>query len=289
MSVNMKLNKKKKFIICCVAYLLIVVLLILMTSCEPSKKAEPDTRTPSSSTEQQSASSSDTETDSGETEATQATEAQMNGKSHMIQGVPTIQQADLRAGCETYACTMLLQSLGYDMDEYMFADNYLICAPTWWGDDGTHYGPDMYSAMAGTAYAGYGMFAPAMAKSMNNYLAAVGSKQKAYPLDGVPLEQLCRDYIDKDIPVMVWATTWMWEPNIGEFYWVVDYVDPEIGRAEIGDTVYWPEHEHCLVLIGYDEDEYYFADSYKGAVSHFEKALCQQRYEQIGTMAIVVK
>ena len=287
-----KKNSKKRFIICCSAFVLILVLLIVITA----------TGSPANSNNSKSSDGSDNSqsADEGSSEPSSANgggSAESGGKSeskttHMIEGVPTIQQADLKAGCETYACTMLLQSLGYDMDEFMFADNYLICAPTSWDEYGNHYGPDMYSAMAGTAYLGFGVYAPAMAKSMNNYLTAVGSKQKAYALDGVSLEQLCRDYIDHDIPVMVWATTWMWEPGTGEeslHRWIVDYVDPEIGRAQIGDEVYWKEHEHCLVLIGYDEDEYYFADSYKGAVSHFEKDLCQLRYEQIGTMAIVVK
>lgn len=282
-----KFSNKTRFLICGAAYLLIVVLLIVITSggsSAPSGENSP--AAPSSSSAPQQG-----ETEQQETVAEQETKAAVKGTSYMIEGVPTIQQSGLSAGCETYACTMLLQWLGYDIDEYRFADNYLICSSTSWDGD-THYGPDMYSAMAGTAYAGFGIYAPAMAKSMNKFFADVGSQQKAYPLDGVSLEDLCREYIDNNIPVMVWATTWMWEPGTGDnplHRWYVDYVDPEIGRAKVGDEVYWKEHEHCLVLIGYDEDEYYFADSYKGAVSHFDKELSQHRYEQIGTMAIVVK
>ena len=283
------MNNKKRIILCFAAYVLIIVFLILITGRDstPTPAKESDTPTaPALSSENAAPGTTEPGSEPG-TEA-EPTTAQTK-TSYMIEGVPTIQQSGLRAGCETYACTMLLQYLGYDMDEYMFADNYLICAPTSWGDDGTHYGPDMYSAMAGTAYSGYGIYAPAMAKSMNNYLAAVDSKQKAYTLEGKTLDELCHEYVDNGIPVMVWATTWMQEPNFGLYSWVVDYVDDEIGRAEIGETVSWIEHEHCLVLIGYDKDNYYFADSYKGAVSCFDKALSQERYEQIGTMAIVVK
>lgn len=278
-----KMNAKKRFLICCAAYLLIVILLIVITAAGGSGGNTADSNSENGTPATTAPDPGVTPTDPSVSDPTQA-----NINGHMIEGVPTIQQAGLNAGCETYACTMLLQYLGYDIDEYRFADNYLICSPTWWDDDGTHYGPDMYSAMAGTAYLGFGVYAPAMAKSMNNYFTAVGSKQKAYPLEGKSLESLCKEYIDNDIPVMVWATTWMQEPNVGEYYWVVDYVD-ENARSKIGDTVYWPEHEHCLVLIGYDDENYYFADSYKGAVSHFEKDLCNERYEQIGTMAIVVK
>lgn len=270
-----KANKKRHFILCCVAYIVITVLLIVITAtgcCDGGTPAVTPSVKPT-----------DTPIESESEAPTQAPVR----TSYMISGVPTIQQSGLSAGCETYACTMLLQYLGYDIDEYRFADNYLITSLTSWDENGVHYGPDMHSAMAGTAYAGFGIYAPAMAKSMNKFFTAVGSKQKATALEGISLAELCKTYIDNDIPVMVWATTWMDEPYVASS-WVVDYVD-ENARAQIGDTVSWMQHEHCLVLIGYDETQYYFADSYKGAVSNFDKDLCQLRYEQIGTMAIVVQ
>jgi uncharacterized protein YvpB len=182
---------------------------------------------------------------------------------------------------------MLLQTLGYDINEFIFAEQYLISAPISYDENGTRYGPDMYCAMAGSLENGYGIFAPGMAKSMNSYLETTDTGKKAYALEGIPLEKLAEDYVSKDIPVMVWATTWMMEPY-DKASWVVDYVD-ENARYKLGDTFTWKQNEHCLVLIGYDEKEYYFADSCEGGVSHFEKDLCQQRYEEIGNMAIVVK
>ena len=95
------------------------------------------------------------------------------------------------------------------------------------------------------------------------------------------------DYTAKGIPVMVWATTDMQEPYVFNT-WTVDYVD-EDAQAAMGEKVSWYMHEHCLVLIGYDENEYYFADSSAGAVSHFDKELVKQRYEQLFSQSIVVK
>ena len=66
------------------------------------------------------------------------------------------------------------------------------------------------------------------------------------------------------------------------------YMD-ENAEAKLGDTVDWYMHEHCLVLIGYDKEKYYFADSTHGNISSFEKSLVQKRYEQMGTQCIVVK
>ena len=268
--------KKKKFFtlpkILVTVYVLLILIGVIITLSLPPKP-EP--------VEEASAALA-----SGETIA--QTEAPTEKTSHYIEGVPVIQQYDLKAGCETYACTMLLQSLGFDIDEYRFADNYLIYKDVYYDNDFRMYGPDMHSAFAGNVYdIGYGVYAPAMAKSINNFLSSVKSPLKAYAMDGVPLESLCETYIDNDIPVMIWATTNMWEPT-PHTSWTVDYVD-ENATKQVGDTETWYEHEHCLVLIGYDEKEYYFADSVAGVVSHFEKAEVDERYKQIGTMSIVVK
>lgn len=208
-------------------------------------------------------------------------------RSYIIEGVPVIAQEVLKAGCETYACTMLLQYLGYDIDEYAFSNAYLITSPVFLGFNDELYGPDMDSAYAGDVYSGFGINAPAMAKSMNNYLSSAGKNQKAYPFEGVDIDKFCEEYILNDIPVMIWATTNMQEPYVAKT-WIIDYVD-ENSKAEKGDIEQWMQHEHCLVLIGYDEQNYYFADSVAGEISVFEKEVVKDRYEKIGSQAIVVK
>lgn len=209
--------------------------------------------------------------------------------SHIISGAEAyvIPQEELKAGCETYACTMCLNILGFDLDEFFFAENYLDCHYVFEDEDGNKEGPDMYSAFAGTAYGGWGVYAPSMAKSMNRYLSDQKSDLKAYNYENIPLETLCEEYTANDIPVMIWATTDMQEPYVFDV-WTVNYVD-ENAKTEIGDTFEWYAHEHCLVLVGYDENEYYFCDSAAGAVSHFKKDLVAKRYEQLGSQCIVVK
>ena len=208
-------------------------------------------------------------------------------ESHMIDGVEVIPQEEFKAGCETYACTMLLQTLGFDMDVEYFMLNYLDIHWVYYGEDGNRYGPDMHSAQAGDIYTGWGVYSPAMAKYMNNYLSDVGSDKKAEPMEGVPLSELCEKYIANDIPVMVWATTYMMEPYEKDS-WIVNYVD-ENAKYEIGDTFTWLQNEHCLVLIGYDKENYYFADSCAGEVAAYERELTEERYEQLGSQCIVVK
>lgn len=220
------------------------------------------------------------------------TEAPTEGAptSYMMADVEdkVIVQDKLMAGCETYACTMLMHILGFDLSEFDFANNYLDCHYVFEDEEtGAKEGPDMYSAFAGTAYAGWGVYAPSMAKSMNKYLADEKSEFKAYNYENIPLDTLCEEYVVHDIPVMVWATTDMQEPYVFDT-WTVNYVD-ENAKTKIGDTFSWYAHEHCLVLVGYNEKEYFFCDSAAGKVSHFDKKLVAKRYEQMGSQCIVVK
>ena len=207
--------------------------------------------------------------------------------SYKISDVPVISQDVLKAGCEIYACTMLLQYWNFDIDEIEFADNYLITKPVYYGYGGELYGPDMNCAYAGDVYTGYGINAPAMAKCMNNFIKTTKSELKAYPLSNISLEDLCEEYILNDIPVMVWETTYMDEPYV-KASWIVDYVDKN-AKYEIGDTVSWMQNEHCMVLVGFDEKNYYFCDSVAGKLTSYERSVSEERYSQIGMQAIVIK
>lgn len=228
---------------------------------------------------------------SNETENIPATEPEttvyVDPNSYHITGVPIINQDEFLACCETYACTMLLQHLGFDIDVSEFVNNYLFVKPVSYGEDGNLYGPDMNSAFAGDILFGYGINAPGMAKCMNNYLKTTNTKLKAYPIIGESMEDLCEEYIRNDIPVMIWSTAGMQEPFV-KASWIVNYVD-ENATHKIGDTVEWQMHEHCMVLVGFDKDNYYLCDSIAGDISVFERTIFEERYAQIGTQAVVVK
>lgn len=257
--------KKRKLIVLGVLAALIVALLIIAACVSASMDKKPEAQ------------------EAAETVETVAAIPE----SYQIPNVKVIAQDDLKAGCETYACTMLLNILGFNLDEHTIADHYLNCQYVYKSDDGFATGPDLYSAFAGTAYAGWGVYAPSMAKSMNNYLADQKSNLKAYPMENVELEDLVEQYVSKGLPVMIWATTNMEEPYVFDT-WEVNYVD-ENAKTKIGDKFSWYMHEHCLVLIGYDKDNYYFGDSTAGKISCFKKDLVKKRYEQLFKQSIVVK
>ena len=216
-----------------------------------------------------------------------ATAPTVKQTSHKVEGIPVIVQDYYKAGCETYAATMLLQGLGYNITEHQFVDNYLILHDFSYDDEGNMYGPDMNSAFAGNIFSGAGIFCPAMAKSMNKYLATQkNDNRRAYPIKGKTLEYLCKEYIDKDIPVMTWVTTYM-EESYDKLSWIVDYVD-ENAEYKVGETMTWRQNEHCMVLIGYTDRDYIFCDSVAGKVVSNEKSLAETRFTEIGNQAVVV-
>ena len=218
---------------------------------------------------------------------TTTTESAPASKEHFISGIPIVIQDYYKAGCETYACTMLLQGLGYQIDEHEFVDNYLIRRDMSYSEDGTQFlGPDMDAAFAGDIFTGHGINCPAMAKSINNYLktqktgdTAVWSKEKT-------LAQLCKEYIDNDIPVLTWVTTYMQE-SYEKFSWIINYVD-ENCTHKIGDEIAWRQNEHCMVLIGYNETQYIFCDSVAGKVVYHDKDLAETRFKEIGEQSVAV-
>ena len=223
--------------------------------------------------------------------ATQPTAAK-TAVGHRINGIPIISQDYFKAGCETYACTMMLQGLGYDIDEYKFVENYLITSSFSYDEAGNMYGPDMNSAFAGDIFTGAGIFCPAMAKSMNKYLDTVkNDDRRAYPIKGETLAQLCQEYIDKDIPVMTWVTTYM-EESYERLSWIVDYVDANnkpMGKRACVKVTDQTKTWGTGGKIGYTDKEYIFCDSVAGKVVAHDKQLAETRFKEIGNQAVVVK
>ncbi len=211
----------------------------------------------------------------------------IDDSTYQITGVPVMFQDEYKACCESYACTMLMQYLGFDLEIGEFVNNYLYVRPLEYDDQGNTYGPDLDAAFAGDLQFGFGINAPAMAKCMNNYLKDQNSNLKANPLKGVSLEELCETYVKNDIPVMIWATANLQEPYVKRS-WIINYTD-ENSTKKVGDTMDWLMHEHCMVLTGYDKDNYYMCDSVEGQVSVFPKEPFEDLYEQLGTQAIVVQ
>ena len=181
----------------------------------------------------------------------------------------------------------MLKFYGYSISETKFADNYLV-QKNLTASNGILYGPDPNSAFIGSPYysSGFGVYASAMAKFMNNYFADNGSKHKAKLLEGKSLDMLCAQYVSNGQPVMVWATINM----LGSYKtssWVVNYAD-ENAKYPKGSTYTWIANEHCLVLTGYDSDYYYFNDPWTNSKTKYSRSLVNTRYAELGKQAIAV-
>ena len=116
--------------------------------------------------------------------------------------------------------------------------------------------------------------APVIEKAISGYL---GGSDRVKNTTGTSLTQLCGDYIDKDIPVMVWATIAMIEVEPRASWYLRD-----------GTLFTWLGNEHCLVLIGYDENSYYFNDPYAGKTVKYKKETVEDRHAEQGMQSVVV-
>ncbi|MBR0184243.1 MAG: C39 family peptidase [Clostridia bacterium] len=204
--------------------------------------------------------------------------------------VPYINQNDIVYGCEAVSSTMLLQYYGYEISEKDFTDKYLI-KKDWFVKSGHMHGPDPHATYAGNPYEssgknfGFGIFAPGTAKSIDKVVDT--KKHKTKITTGMNLIDLIKNYIDKDIPVLIWATMDMKETSPGRS-WIINYVD-ENSPYKIGDIFTWMKGEHCLVLVGYDDNNYYFNDPYKNhGVIPYEKKLVNQRFLELGKQSVVI-
>ena len=108
---------------------------------------------------------------------------------------------------------------------------------------------------------------------------AIGESYDIIDETGKPMEWLLRNYIDKGMPVVFWACIDMREPVTG----------PEWKLLDGGGVFTWISNEHCMLLVGYDADGYYFNDPYEGhGVIHYPKALVENRHRAQYEMAVGV-
>ena len=191
--------------------------------------------------------------------------------------VPLIcQYPELPTGCESVAATMFLNYYGISIDSSTFASSWLNSSNYFYEMNGKLYGPNPYVEFVGNPYSynSYGCFASVIASAINyNQNQIVVHEQ-----NNLSLEKLCEYYILKDHPVLIWATMNMSPVEEGNSWYL--YSD---------EYFVWPAGEHCLVLVGFDEEYYYFNDPQTGNVEKYEKDIAQRRFEEMGSQSITIK
>lgn len=200
--------------------------------------------------------------------------------AHTISNVPYLSQRDgFETGCESVSAAMLLNDCGFDVTADEFIDKYLPLGDAPYTDEtGRWLGCDPWEAFPGDPRTpdGWGCYSTVIEGAMNRCLAGSGRRVKR--LSGVPLDELCATYIDRDEPVLIWATIDM-EPPVTGITWTV----PETGRE-----ITWIYPMHCLVLIGYDADSYIFNDPWAGECTAYDKESVELAYTTLYEQAIVL-
>lgn len=196
--------------------------------------------------------------------------------TRVLLDVGYLSQTGYPTGCESASATMLLQNAGYSTTIAQFIDNYLDIG-TLYTSNGVTYGPSPNSQFIGDprSSSGYGCYAPVITNAINRVCT---NGDKAVNLTGSSLDSLLTNYINEGTPVAIWATINMMTPEYGSSWVLPD-----------GSTYTWIKHEHCLVLVGYDNSYYYFNDPYKehGLIA-FARSTVESRYASLGYQAVAI-
>lgn len=198
-------------------------------------------------------------------------------QQEVLLDVPYISQQDYPTGCESISAVMLLQYWEIDITVDEFIDGYLECGETRW-ENGELIGPSPNDKFVGDPRksSGYGCYAPVIEKAYQKLL----DEHRVQNLTGGNLSEIATQYLDQGVPVLIWATIEM-ESAYPTDSW--------INEAD-GSTVQWLANEHCMVLVGYNNDVYYCNDPYNGnGVKAYSRALLKNRFAQMGRQALVIQ
>lgn len=200
-----------------------------------------------------------------------------------ILDAPYINQLrDYPNGCESCSTVMALQHVGIDIDTETFIENYLDMSPLpYVNKDGVYVGASPWEYFLGDPRLSTGLccYAPAIVNALEKF---VDPEEYTVTLhNGVPLEDLCRDYISKGVPIIFWGTMYMKEPYLMDWTWTID-------GSETGEKFTWVAPMHCLLLVGYDEAFYYFNDPVAGKGVAYKKAACEAAYKGLYEQAVTV-
>lgn len=191
------------------------------------------------------------------------------GNSKIIQAPFISQLGKYPTGCESVTTVMALNHIGIDISVDKFIDSYLT-------KTGVPFDPNISFGGNPRYTSGYGCYAPVIKKALDKALS--GQKYTAKQLYGVSLKNLCSNYIDKGIPVILWATMYMNTPYISST-WTYN-----------GKTINWIAPEHCLLLVGYDSSHYIFNDplTYQPQ-TYYSKSSVEAAYKGLNYQTIVLE
>ena len=195
----------------------------------------------------------------------------------IIENVPVISQfPEYPTGCESVSTVMALKYAGYNISAEEFITRFLPMSREFYMENGQNRGPSPYEYFIGNpkSPSSYGCMAPVIQKAVTSY---IGDTEKIKDLTNMSLNEICEQYINQNIPVIMWATIKMLETNPKNSWYLSD-----------GKRFTWPSNEHCMLLVGYDDENYYFNDPYQGKLVAFNKKTTEDRFAELGSQALAV-
>ncbi len=200
------------------------------------------------------------------------------GVRTLLEDVPILpQHPHFPTGCESVSAVMALQYVGEDVSVDTFIDRYLPCeSDALVKKDGCYYGPNPYKVFVGDprTISSFGCMAPVIERAVDAYF---GNADRTVNTGGKSLEMLCEQYVANGIPVLTWVTIAMREVEYRTSWYTED-----------GEKFNWPGNEHCMVLVGYDAEKYYFNDPYLGLRVAYNRTLAEDRYYAMGCQSLVI-
>jgi len=217
-------------------------------------------------------------------DAKDAAERDARAEKYVID-VPFYSQKELPTGCELVSTSMLLACYGIDIKaDDIIKEGYIKTKDVYLDKHGDPYGPDpdMYFIGDPLEDDGYGCYSGAIISALKRILPK--DEYDIVDLKGWSVDEICREYINNDIPVLFWGSLNM-EPT---YFDEVNQWFIEDGKKK-GEKFKWYSNEHCLVLVGHDRSFYYFNDpSASGPATVFGRPLVEVRYAEMGRQAIAI-
>ncbi len=198
--------------------------------------------------------------------------------------VPMIlQNPELPTGCESTAAAMLLQAYGYEVSKTDFAN--ALPKSQLHQYNGRVYAAHPNEAFIGNPFTGgadFGVFAGVVTDTMQSLIDAADGEHIAKDITGAD-EATILSLLDREVPICIWATMSMVPVREGSSGWYL------MDGDTYTDTWFsWPGNEHCLVLVGYDDQTVTVHDPLKGVVT-YNRSTFFTRYNDLGQQAVILE
>ena len=189
------------------------------------------------------------------------------------------QEGEYPTACEIVSAVMVLSYYGYDVSVDDFIDDYLPQADIFVDTETgllTSTSPTQAFIGDPRSSGGYGCYAPVIVSALNN---AVGNTALAMDTTNTDIDTLVDNYVKRNIPVLLWASINLAPTSVGDS-WILE---------DTGEWFTWTAGEHCMVLVGADQNYYYFNDPYdNNGVVGYPRTLVEKRHAAQHSMALGV-